>query len=58
MEALEHKKHKMNDLNSQFRERLQQIEKKREEKEAALFNTKSVFGQFNTQKKEITQIKK
>ena len=58
MEALEHKKHKLNDLNSQFRERLQQIEKKREEKEAALFNTKSVFGQFNTQKKEITQIKK
>jgi hypothetical protein len=54
MEALEHKKHKMNDLNSQFRDRLQQIEKKREEKEAALFNTKSVFGQFNTQKKEIT----
>ena len=33
-------------------------QKKREEKEAALFNTKSVFGQFNTQKKEITQIKK
>lgn len=58
MEALELKKHKMNDLNSQFRERLQQIEKKREEKEAALYNTKSVFGQFNTQKKEITQIKK
>ena len=58
MEALELKKHKMNDLNSQFRERLQQIEKKREEKEAALYNTKSVYGQFNTQKKEITQIKK
>jgi hypothetical protein len=57
-EALEIKKHRLNDLQNQFRERLHQIEKKREEKEAALVNTKSVFGQFNTQKKEITQIKK
>jgi hypothetical protein len=44
LEALEHKKHKLNDLQQQFKERLHQIEKKREEKESALFNTKSVFG--------------
>ena len=57
-EALEVKRHRLNDINNQFRERLNEIEKKREEKEQALFNTKSVFGQFNTQKKEISQIKK
>ena len=54
MESLDHKKHRVHDLQKTFLEKLHQIEKKREEKEASINNTKSVFGQFNTQKKEIS----
>lgn len=49
---------RLNDLHKTFVDRLHQIEKKRLEKESIISNIKSAFGEFNSQKKEINQIKK
>ena len=52
------KKMRLNDLHRSFVDRLQQIEKKRQEKDSIITNIKSAFGEFNVQKREINQIKK
>lgn len=57
-EKVDIKKSRLHDLHRQFAERLNQIEKKRQEKESIITNIKSAFGEFNSQKKEINQIKK
>lgn len=53
-EKLHQKKMRMTDLHKTFLEKLQSIEKKREEKDHILTTIKGAFGSYNSQKKEIT----
>ncbi len=48
----------MSEIHRAFVEKLNAIEKKREEKDQILTNIKTAFGSFNTHKKEINTLKK
>jgi len=48
----------MSELHKQFLEKLNAIERKREEKDQILTNIKNSLGHYNCQKREITLIKK
>lgn len=57
-EKLQHKKVRMSELHKQFLEKLNAIERKTEEKDQILTNIKNSLGHYNSQKREISLIKK